>query len=264
MLRGYDYDQPPLSSAATFTWRDFFSASSFSRSSSSSFSCLCRSSHSSLILFYMSNSYSTTIQSLIKHTCQSAGGPNLTHGGSYGEEDGEAGLREGMGKITCLKVSLKRGKRRRWAIANFEIEHIPYCRCCKTEASAAYDDENCRQRKLVSKRSICTVLYAESHSPLECSVWHMLMGSPATHTWIRTQNDHRAFTPHFVRYPVLIFHPTNRKLSWPGWLVKHKVDGHLKMATTPVLTGLDVKRLRWSSNMATAAFLFSSISITPQ
>jgi len=55
----------------------------------------------------MSNSYSTTIQSLIKHTCQSAGGPNLTHGGSYGEEDGEAGLREGMGKITRLTVLLK-------------------------------------------------------------------------------------------------------------------------------------------------------------
>jgi len=37
--------------------------------------------------------------------------------------DGEAGLREGTGKI-CLKVPLERGKRQ--AIANFEREFIPY------------------------------------------------------------------------------------------------------------------------------------------
>jgi len=62
VLRGYHYHQPPLSSAAPFTWRDFFSASTFCRSSSSSFSRFCCSSHSSLILFYISNSYSNRMQ----------------------------------------------------------------------------------------------------------------------------------------------------------------------------------------------------------
>jgi len=39
-------------------------------------------------------------------------------------KDGEAGLREGTGKITCIKVPLKRGKRR--TAANFERRFIPY------------------------------------------------------------------------------------------------------------------------------------------
>jgi len=39
-------------------------------------------------------------------------------------KDGKVGLREGMGKIVCLEVPLKRGKLR--AIADFERELIPY------------------------------------------------------------------------------------------------------------------------------------------
>jgi len=41
-----------------------------------------------------------------------------------GGESRGAGLREGTGKIICLKVLLKRGKR--GAIANFDREFIPY------------------------------------------------------------------------------------------------------------------------------------------
>jgi len=51
-------------------------------------------------------------------------GANLGVRQSLGGKDGEVGLREGAGKIICLTVPLKRGKRR--AIANFEREVIPY------------------------------------------------------------------------------------------------------------------------------------------
>jgi len=39
-------------------------------------------------------------------------------------KDGEMVLREGTGEIMCLKVPLRRGKRR--AIMNFERVFIPY------------------------------------------------------------------------------------------------------------------------------------------
>ena len=49
-----------------------------------------------------------------------AGRRNLRRGQSPEEKDGEAGPREGTGKILSLKVPLTRGKGR--AIANFERE----------------------------------------------------------------------------------------------------------------------------------------------
>ena len=86
------------------------------------------------------------------------------------KEDGKAGLREGRGKVICLKVPLKRGNMlcrfwrflillkqetvsgsgiswdicksaphsRQVTTADFERKLIPYRRCCITEASTAY------------------------------------------------------------------------------------------------------------------------------
>jgi len=54
----------------------------------------------------------------------SARGPNLKSGQSLGGGIARRGSKRRHGKIICLKVLLKRGKR--GAIANFDREFIPY------------------------------------------------------------------------------------------------------------------------------------------